>query len=84
MARSGFIKFSDYHTKLKMMAHPLFLFGMKLYDMPGAVEFFDADFCNTLVVRSDEFENVPLKEVCFLLNQYLLKNGFVSNLLEIG
>ena len=72
VARSGFVHFDDYTPKLKMMDHPLFLFGLKLYDMPGAVEFFDADFCNTLVVRSDQFESKTLKEVAGMLNSYLL------------
>ena len=63
VARSGFILFEDYHTKLKMMNHPMFLFGMKLHDMSGAIEFFDADFCNTLVVRSAQFENHSLNTV---------------------
>lgn len=58
--RSGFIQFNDYLTKLKMMDEPLFLFGMKLHDMPGAVEFYDADFCNILVLKSDLFEGNSL------------------------
>lgn len=31
VGRSGFIKFKDYESKLKMMNTPLFLFGMKLH-----------------------------------------------------
>ena len=84
VSRSGFLVFDDYVTKLKMMDHPLFLFGLKLYDMPGAVEFFDADFCNTLVIKSDLFDKVPLKEVCSMLNQILLRNAYMSDLLEVG
>ena len=47
---------------------PLFNFGLKLYDMPEAIEFFDADFCNTLVVRSDHFENLTLAQVAAMIN----------------
>lgn len=68
VSRSGFLTFDSYVTKLKMMDHPLFLFGLKMHDMPGAVEFFDADFCNTLVIKSDLFENATLKECCSMLN----------------
>lgn len=82
--RSGFIIFDDYATKLKMMDHPLFLFGLKLHDMPGAVEFFDADFCNCLVIKSDSFEEATLKQCCEMLNQMLLRNGFMGDLLEVG
>jgi hypothetical protein len=84
VSRSGFVIFDDYLTKLKMMDHPLFLFGLKMHDMQGAVEFFDADFCNTLVIRSDLFENVTLKECCSMLNQVLLRNSYTSDLLEVG
>lgn len=82
--RSGFLTFGDYQQKLRMMDHPLFLFGMKLYDMPEAVEFFDADFCNTLVVKSDQFENISLARVMQILNQYLNQNGFTGSQLTIG
>lgn len=84
VARSGFIVFDDYVTKLKMMDHPLFLFGLKLYDMPGAVEFFDADFCNTLVIQSDVFDRVTLRECCQMLNQVLIRHGFMGELLQVG
>jgi hypothetical protein len=84
VSRSGFITFNDYLPKLKMMDHPLFLFGLKLYEMPQAVEFFDADFCNTLVVKSDLFESLSLKECCDILNQSLVQNGYLGSLLEVG
>jgi len=58
------------------MDHPLFLFGLKLHDMPGAVEFLDADFCNTLVIKSDLFEEVTLQKCCQMINQVMLKQGF--------
>jgi hypothetical protein len=57
VSRQGFIYYKDYLTKLKMMDEPMFLFGLKLFDMPGAVEFYDADFCNTLVIKSIFFED---------------------------
>ena len=82
--RSGFITFDDYETKLKMMDHPLFLFGLKLYDMPGTVEFFDADFCNTLVVRSDLFEGQSLADCCRWLNGALSSNGYHGPELQVG
>jgi hypothetical protein len=31
VSRSGFIEFTKYHNKLKMMDTDLFLFGMKLH-----------------------------------------------------
>jgi hypothetical protein len=52
ISRSGFIVFEDRISKLKMMQTPLFLFGMKLYRQEGHLEFFDADFCNTILVKS--------------------------------
>lgn len=66
--RSGFMLLDDYHTKLRVMDHPMYLFGLKLYDMPNSVEFFDADFCNTLVIKSDLFEDATLQECCRMLN----------------
>lgn len=33
VGRSGFLQFDSYLSKLKMMDHPLFLFGMKLHGM---------------------------------------------------
>ena len=52
ISRSGFIQFNSYEDKLKMMSTPLFLFGMKLFRQEGFIEFFDADFCNTITVES--------------------------------
>jgi hypothetical protein len=51
-----------------MMDEPMFLFGLKLFDMPGAVEFYDADFCNTLVIKSMFFEDMSLKQCCEMIN----------------
>ena len=49
--RSGFLVFEDRISKLKMMNTPLFLFGMKLFRQTGHLEFFDADFCNTIIIK---------------------------------
>jgi hypothetical protein len=43
-----------------MMQTPLFLFGMKLFRQNGHMEFFDADFCNTLIIRSEGLEEMNL------------------------
>ena len=48
VTKDGLIKFEDYGAKLQMMDTALFLFGMKLYRQEGSVEFYDADFANTL------------------------------------
>jgi hypothetical protein len=49
--RCGFLVFEDRISKLKMMNTPLFLFGMKLFRQTGHLEFFDADFCNTIIIK---------------------------------
>ena len=46
--RSGLVSFKDYTTKLRMLSHPMYLFGLKMHDQIDNVEFVDADFCNTL------------------------------------
>ena len=85
VGRSGFLVFQDRISKLRMMNTPLFLFGMKLFRQTGHMEFFDADFCNTIVVKSSEIEeDMPLKEICSIINELLIKAGFTSNLLTIG
>jgi len=84
VSRTGFLVLDSYETKLKIMDHPLFLFGLKLHEMHGSVEFFDADFCNTLTIKSELFEESSLQECCRMINQLLLKNGFMNNLLEVG
>ena len=58
--RVGLLEFHDYDTKLKMMNDPMFLFGLKMHDMPGEVEFFDADLCNSLSVRAYMFKGLNL------------------------
>mmetsp|Transcript_8511 Transcript_8511/g.14333 ORF Transcript_8511/g.14333 Transcript_8511/m.14333 type:complete len:194 (+) Transcript_8511:1680-2261(+) len=66
------------------MDHPMFLFGLKQHNMQNEVEFFDADFCNTLIIKSELFKNYTLKKSCSVINQILVKNGFMGKLLEVG
>ena len=82
--RSGFIVFKDRVSKLKMMNTPLFLFGMKLFRQTGHLEFFDADFCNTVLVRSDALVDMTLRDVSNIINEMLQKSGFEGELLKIG
>lgn len=49
VSRSGFIKFNSYLSKALMMDTALFLFGMKIHRHMFNIEFFDADFANTLL-----------------------------------
>ena len=46
--KRGLLKFGKYEDKLKFMDTALFLFGMKLHRMSENINFFDADFANTL------------------------------------
>lgn len=62
VARDGFLKFADYNSKLEMMDTALFLFGMKLHRQIGSVEFYDADFCNTLTITSPYFVDKTLAD----------------------
>lgn len=62
--RSGFIEYENYIDKMKMMDTPLFLFGMKLNRQLLNVEFFDADFCNTLLIQSESFTDQSLGDCC--------------------
>lgn len=73
--------FEDRLSKLKMMSTPLFLFGMKLFRQVGHLEFFDADFCNSLLVKSDDLVGVTLNETCSIINMMLQKAGFEGDLL---
>ena len=82
--RSGFLVFEDRISKLKMMNTPLFLFGMKLFRQTGHLEFFDADFCNTIIIKQDDFVDLTLREVCGIINEMLQKTGFEGDLLKIG
>ena len=56
----------------------LYLFGMKLYRQKDSIEFFDADFMNTIYVRSDEFKGKTLQACCNILNEYLTAHGTVG------
>jgi len=71
VSRSGFIVFEDRVSKLKMMNSPLFLFGMKLFRQTGHMEFFDADFCNTVLVKSEALVDLTLRDVCNIINEML-------------
>jgi hypothetical protein len=82
--RSGFLVFEDRISKLKMMNSPLFLFGMKLFRQTGHMEFFDSEFCTTVLISSDIFSNITLRESCSIINEMLLKTGFEGDLLKIG
>ena len=62
----------------------LFLFGMKLHRQEGAIEFFDADFSNTICVRSAAFEDQTLGDSCKIINEVLESTGFNSKNLTIG
>ena len=67
-----------------MMSTPLFLFGMKLFRQQGFIEFFDADFCNTITVQSNSFTEKTLGECCNSINSLLVKAGFKGKLLHVG
>ena len=82
--RSGFIVFSSYLEKLKMMNTPLFLFGMKLYGQREHIRFYDADFCNTITVESSEFAEKSLDQCCKLINEHLRKNRYEDEVLTVG
>ena len=84
ISRSGFLVFEDRISKLKMMNTPLFLFGMKLFRQNGHLEFFDADFCNTILVKSEDLVDTTLRDTCSILNEMLTKAGFEGNLLKVG
>ena len=43
-----------------MMDTALYLFGMKLYRQKDCIEFFDADFMNTIYIKSEEFHGKTL------------------------
>lgn len=57
---------------------------MKLYRQNGHMEFFDADFCNTVLVKSSTIVDMNLRDACSVINEMLLKTGFESNLLTVG
>ena len=82
--RKGFFKFSSYTSKLKMMDTALFLFGMKLHRQVGSIEFFDADFSNTITVYSDYLIDKSLYDCSKIINETLRSSGFTGKLLEVG
>ena len=67
-----------------MMDHPLFLFGMKMHEQQDSVEFLDADFCNTLIIKSELFDEQSLQAVNLFLNGILVRKGFMRQVLEVG
>ena len=82
--RWGFFKFDSYRSKLKMMDTALFLFGMKLHRQDGSIEFFDADFSNTLTISNPSFIDKTLNDACMMINETLLNSGYSGKLMEIG
>lgn len=48
------------------------------------MEFFDADFCNTVLIRSLDLVDKSLRDTCGIVNEMLVKAGFEGNLLTIG
>lgn len=62
----------------------LFLFGMKLHRQVGSIEFFDADFSNTLIVKSQYFTDKTLEDCNKIINEVLRISGFAGELLEVG
>lgn len=82
--RECFIKFKDYESKLQMMDTALFLFGMKLYRQDKSIEFFDADFSNTITVNSPMFAQKTLYDCMCIINEALTLSGFSGELLEVG
>lgn len=67
-----------------MMDTALFLFGMKLYRQDKSIEFFDADFSNTITVNSPMFEKKTLYDCMCIINEALTLSGFSGELLEVG
>ena len=67
-----------------MMDTALFLFGMKLHRQVGSIEFFDADFSNTIIVKSQYFTDKTLADCNKVINETLRLSGFTGELLEVG
>lgn len=82
--RKGFIRFSDYTSKLKMMDTALFLFGLKMHKQEGHVKFYDADFLNVVQISSTLFYDRELGDCCRLVNEALSDAGFSGRLFEVG
>lgn len=58
-----------------MMDTALYLFGMKLYRQKDCIEFFDADFMNTIYIKSEDFNGKTLQACCNFINEYLFARG---------
>lgn len=82
--RTGFLHYNNYESKLRMMDTALFLFGMKLHRQIGSIEFYDADFSNTLIVKSAYFTDKTLADCKKVINEALRLSGFSGELLEVG
>lgn len=82
--RQGFIKFKNYADKLRMMDTALFLFGLKLHQQEGHIQFYDADFLNTIQVSSAHFLNTTLGDCCNMVNEALSLSGFKGNSFQVG
>ena len=82
--RTGFLRFNSYESKLRMMDTALFLFGLKLHKQVGSVEFFDADFSNTIIVKTPYFIDKTLEDCNKIINETLRLGGFTGELLEVG
>ena len=67
-----------------MMDTALFLFGLKLHKQVGSVEFFDADFSNTIIVKTPYFIDKTLEDCNKIINETLRLGGFTGELLEVG
>lgn len=67
-----------------MMDTALFLFGMKLYRQDKSIEFYDADFANTISVSSPMFNQRTLYDCMQIINEALTLTGFTGELLEVG
>ena len=84
VTRRGFIRFSDYQSKLRMMDTAMFLFGLKLHRQEGHIKFYDADFLNSLHVSSQLFSERTLGDCCKLVNEALSNAGYKGKLFEVG
>ena len=48
------------------------------------MEFFDAEFCNTIMLKTDAVVDMSLKDACHIVNEVLTKAGFEGQLLKVG
>jgi len=80
----GFVRFENYQRKLEFLKTPLAFFGMKLYNQVGNVEFLDADFGNSLTVKSPWFTDKTLKECEDIINEILHGQQYPYKGLTLG